>query len=146
MRIEPFKPEHMVGLCGRMNASQALPETACTAEFGENLKKCGEAYTGFDSEGNVIAICGTVKLWANRTHLWAYMSMDAGKHMLAITRAVSRYLDLTDCERVELEVAEGFEPGHRWARMLGFKCETPEGMARFFPGGRRGFLYSKVKP
>lgn len=144
MRIEPFQPKHMAGLAGRLNESQALPDTQCTEEFGQRIAAVGEAYTAFADDGRVMAICGAMPLWANRVHLWAYLATDSGPHMLGITRGVRRFLETSGYVRVEAEVSEGFEAGHRWVRMLGFQCETPNGMAAFFPGGVRGYLYSKV--
>lgn len=144
MRIEPFQPKHMAGLAGRLNESQALPDTQCTEEFGQRLAAVGEAYTALADDGRVMAICGAMPLWANRVHLWAFLATDSGPHMLGITRGVRRFLEASDYARVEAEVSEGFDAGHRWVRMLGFQCETPNGMAAFFPGGVRGYLYSKV--
>ena len=144
MRVEPFKPEHFLGLAGRANTSQMLTDAQCTVEYGELLASSSQAFTGFVDD-KVMAIAGTLQLWTGRLHLWAFLAIDSGPHMRSITRAVKKHLDGLRCVRLEAEVSEGFKAGHQWMRMLGFKLETPNGMDDFFPGNVRGYLYSKVQ-
>lgn len=143
MRIEPFKPEHMAALLPRLNVDQTLDHGLWTPDFCERMAQTCEAYTAIADDGAVLAICGAMPLWQERYHLFAYMSKDSGPHMLAITRGVDRFLSVLR-GRLETQVSDGFEAGHRWVRLLGFKCETPEGMDWFFPDDRRGFMYSRV--
>lgn len=145
MRIEPFQPEHMAALLPRLNVDQTLSHELWTPDFCERLKETSETYTGLSGDGQVLVVAGVMKLWPGRHHLFAYMSLDSGPYMTAITRGVRRFLD-TVAGRLETQVSEGFEAGHRWVRLLGFKCETPEGMAGFFGDDRRGFMYSRMSP
>lgn len=143
MRIEPFKPEHMVALLPRLNTDQTLDHGLWTPEFCERMSETCDAYTAMTDEGLVMAVAGAMPLWTERYHLFAYMAKDSGPHMLAITRCVRRFLE-TLHGRLETQVSEGFAAGHKWVKLLGFKCETPDGMRWFFPGNRRGFMYSRV--
>jgi hypothetical protein len=143
MRIEPFQPEHMAALLPRLNVDQTLGHEFHTPEFCERLKETSTTYTALTDDGQVLAICGVMQLWPERYHLFAYMSRDSGPYMVSITRGVRRFLD-TVRGRLETQVSDGFEAGHRWVGLLGFRCETPEGMDWFFPENRRGFMYSKV--
>jgi hypothetical protein len=143
MRIESFEPEHMLALIPRLNTDQTLDPKLFTPQFCENMARTCDAFTGFAEDGRVVVIAGTLQFWPERYHLFAYMAKDAGPYMTSITRGVKRYLD-TVYGRLETQVSAGFPAGHRWVRMLGFKCETPEGMEWFFPDRRVGFMYSKV--
>lgn len=143
MRVEPFKPEHMAALLPRMNKDQTLDHGLWTPEFCARLAETCEAFSALSESGDVLAVCGVMQLWPERYHLFAYMSLDSGPHMVALTRGVRRFLAALR-GRMETQVSEGFEAGHRWVKLLGFKCETPDGMDGFFPGDRRGFMYSRV--
>lgn len=71
-----------------------------------------------------IACGGTMLQWPGRHIAWVYLNAQAGPHMGFITKAVLKQLEQIE-GRVELTVRKDFEKGHRWARMLGFKVETP---------------------
>jgi RimJ/RimL family protein N-acetyltransferase len=80
---------------------------------------------------------------AGRVLAWGLIGRDAGAFMVAITRAVRRYLDLSDFRRIEAHIEHGFAAAHRWARLLGFTDETPAGMREFRPG-ETYHLYARV--
>lgn len=80
-----------------------------------------------------------------RGYAWALLADDSGPHMHRITRAVRQFLDRAPWRRVEMTVEAGFESGLRWARLLGFECETPRPMRGFAPHGADCYLFSRVR-
>lgn len=142
--IVPFEPAHMADLLPRLNREQTLDPETWTPDFCATLAKTTETYSVLAEDGRVVAVCGGMQLWPERYHLFAFMSRDSGRHMLEITRGTQRYMAALR-GRIEAEVSEGFDAGHKWLRILGFQCDTPNGLEWFFPGKRRGFMYSKVQ-
>lgn len=45
--------------------------------------------------------------------------------------------------RIEAIVREGFANGFRWARLLGFRLETENGMSGWFKDGQKGYLFAR---
>jgi hypothetical protein len=97
------------------------------------------------SEGRCIAAGGLIDAWSGRAITWAFLSKYAYQHMLPITRQIRMVLDSYPARRVETVVLRDFAPGHRWVKMLGFECETPDGMKGYFPNGDDAVLYARVK-
>jgi hypothetical protein len=97
------------------------------------------------SEAGVVCLAGVQPQWGGRAVAWALLSEQAGRSMVALTRAARRYFDGLDYARVEMYVDAGFAEGCRWARLLGFRNETPDGMVGFLPNGNRAFMYGRVK-
>jgi RimJ/RimL family protein N-acetyltransferase len=84
-----------------------------------------------------------VKQWDNRAIAWGLISEYAGKQFVRIHKAVKRFLDTTDFNRVEAFVDADFEAGHRWIQMLGFEREGY--MRAFSPLGKDCILYARIK-
>lgn len=95
--------------------------------------------------GRPIACAGLVEVWEGRAYAWALLATDVGPHLLAVTREIRSRLAATPCRRIEMAVADGFDAGCRWARLLGFYCETPQPMRGYLPDGRAAWLYARVK-
>jgi hypothetical protein len=91
-----------------------------------------------------ICCAGVVEMWAGRGYLWALLAQDAGPHMLRLTRAIRARLDGLGFKRLEMAVAAGFSASARWARLLGFECETPVPMRAYAPDGTDCYLYARV--
>lgn len=108
------------------------------------LAREGSAWTVL-CDGAVTCIAGVQPQWGGRGVAWCLLGKAAGRHMVPLTRAVRRYLDGLDYARVEMYVDASFDEGCRWARMLGFKNETPAGMPKFLPNGNSAFMYGRVK-
>lgn len=113
----------------------------------DHLKVLGNAGTGYVAlvDGKPIAAAGVVELWQGRGHAWALLGVEAKDHMLAITRAIRRFLADVPFRRVEMAVDAAFPQAVHWAFMLGFECETPEPMRQFSPEGRACYLFARVK-
>jgi hypothetical protein len=105
----------------------------------------GPAYAAIDYDGTVLALAGVAHMWAGRGGAWTLLSQDAGRRMIALTRGVQRYLDGLEYRRLEMYVDAQFAAGRRWAEMLGFVNETPEGMPGFLPNGNTAFMYGRVR-
>lgn len=93
----------------------------------------------------VIACLGAYALHPGRALAWGLIARDCGPHLLALTRAVRRWLASCPYARVEAHAEQGFAAGARWLRLLGFACETPQGMRRFTPEGRASSLYAWLR-
>lgn len=99
------------------------------------------AYTALEGD-EVLACGGIIDVWPGRGLGWMFLSQNAGRRMLSITRAVKRAIEAYPLRRIEITVDDGFENGHQWARMLGFRLETPEPMKGYMPDGRAAFQYA----
>lgn len=108
------------------------------------LAQSGSGYAVVCEEG-VAAIAGVQPQWGGRGVAWCLLSAIAGRHMVGLTRTVRRYLDGVDYARLEMYVDAGHSEGCRWARLLGFKNETPEGMPRFLPNGNTAYMYGRAR-
>ena len=80
-----------------------------------------------------------------RAIAWSLFGKGSGKHLAALKRAASRHLRWEPTRRIEFYISEHFRAGHRWAKMLGFKCETPDGMEAHGPSGEKQYLYARIK-
>lgn len=138
--IVRFTPDHLQRLL--LQPSQAMMQaTLADPSYGPSLAAAGPAYSAVDGD-EVFACAGLIQQWQGRAIAWALISSEAGRHMLAIHRAVWRALDLHPFRRVETAVASDFEEGHRWARMLGFEREGR--MRAYTPDGQDCDLYARV--
>jgi RimJ/RimL family protein N-acetyltransferase len=137
MTVVPFLGEHMA------QVGQALaltPGQIAALERGEL------SWTALDDAGDVIGCAGVVKVWQGRYAAWAALSPErSGSHMRALTKAACAFFETLGAGRVELSVREGFEPGHRWADMLGFTLETAA-MPRYGADGATHAMYVRIQP
>ena len=140
MQIIPFKKEHMLTLNVQQSQKDCLgfdsPELYAEIELYES-------FTAVDGE-TVIGCAGVVPMNNHRAIAWSYLGEDLGAKMVAVTRAVKRFLDLTHYPRIEMHVSCDLETDHRWAKMLGFECEC-ERMRKFSPDGRDYALYVRIR-
>lgn len=144
MIIVPMNEEHVRAI--RPQQAQVSEAEACEARLREAraLAATGAAWTAIDENG-VLAIAGVAELWDGRGLAWCLLSDHAHTRMLALTRAVGRYLDGLKYRRLEMYVDAQFAAGQRWATMLGFKNETPDGMPGFMPNGNAAFMYGRTR-
>jgi RimJ/RimL family protein N-acetyltransferase len=117
---------------------------AASREDPESLGNVSrEAWTFLDDAGNVVGIVGAVTTHAGCAYIWTFAGKEAGRHMLAITRFVQRWLESLSCVRLEATVMKDFRPGHRWMRLLGFRKETTRPMKRW-DGINDFHLYARI--
>lgn len=141
MEIVPFKAEHIFAL--RLQAQQAHHHGVLNHEYAHALEACGGSYTAIVN-GRPVACAGIVEQWAHRGLAWALIGEDAGRHFVAITKAVRRMLDIAHFHRIEMQVNCEFPQAIRWAQMLGFEVESK--MRLFTPDGRDAFMYVRLNP
>lgn len=140
MKVVPFEPEHLDTIM--LQPSQQRFFNYFTPDYAKALKVSGPCFTGIDGN-RVLGCAGLVKQWENRAIAWALLSGDIGTDFIRVHRAVFRFLDLSDFNRVEAFVDAGFEQGHRWIQMLGFEQEGY--MKQFNPDGGDAVLYARLK-
>jgi RimJ/RimL family protein N-acetyltransferase len=140
MDIRPFHVEHLKAL--KLQPSQRQLGPSLNEEVYEFLSTL-DAYTAFAPDGEPLACAGLMDIWPGRAMVWSFISENAGRHMVGVTRAVRQFLDLKAPRRIEAYVDADFPAGHRWIEMLGF---TREGYLHAFrPDGGDQILYSKVR-
>lgn len=120
MKVTPFKAEHFWSL--DVQPAQAYVRNYVTPESIEQLESMQTFSCVTDDE--VLACFGWQELYPHRASAWAYISRNAGPHLLGMTRIAKRLIFGLPHFRVEMEVDCEFEQGHRWARMLGFTLEA----------------------
>lgn len=141
MIVLPFKPDHLRQLL--LQPSQAIMQpTLMKNGYAESLYNGGPAFSAV-VDGEIIAALGIIPQWENRAVAWGLIGTEARRHLLAIHRAVLRFLEMSEYGRIETSVATHFAEGHRWAQMLGFEREGT--MRAYTPEGHDCDLYARVK-
>jgi hypothetical protein len=141
MKVEPFTVDHYRRL--RVQPAQIDVAEYFTEDDAVAMEK-HPSFAALDDDGNVLGVGGYWEPWPKRAVAWALLAADMRGHFLAVHKAVAKSLAAAGYDRVEITVQEGFAEGHRWALALGFRCETPLGMARYDPAGRSHFLYART--
>lgn len=120
-----------------------MAEYMDTPGYAEMLVNIGETYTLID-EGIVKGIGGVIDQGDGRGLAWALISSKlSGFDLVSATRIVKRELNKCTLRRVEAVIKCDFPPARRWAEMLGFVCETPQGMVNWFKNGKKAYLYAR---
>jgi len=143
MIIVPFLPMHLEGFEPQEMQKEVLGFMSKT-NYGEFLFNSGEAYTVLD--GDVVACGGICPVSETRGVAWAVLSKNTkAKHMIYLTKQVIKKFNQSSFERIEAIISYDFINGNRWAKIMGMKNETPEGMMSFYEKNDKFNLYSKVK-
>jgi len=142
MDIFNFNPIHLKYL--KLSKQQQDSLTLLSRETYIEALIEGESYT-ININNEVIACVGIYPYTDNIGKMWALLSENSGKHMLALTRLVKGYCVKSPYARLETTVRTDYELGHRWAELLGFVCETPDGMRNYSPDLQTYSLYSYWK-
>lgn len=140
MEFVPMKAEHALRL---NNLIGVHAEVNITDEIARSVEASGEAVTAMDGD-EVLGIAGISEKWAGTGVAWAWLSRRWKRHARAITQEIIRNLEKTKYPRVELAVRVDFPAGHRWAKMLGFRMETPFA-PKYGPDGNDYSIYTKVR-
>jgi len=67
---------------------------------------------------------GTLPQWPGREMSWAFLNKHSGPHMTAVVREARRIIRRPQC-RIDMTVRKDFVAGHKFARILGYRVETP---------------------
>lgn len=144
MKIVPMADEHVLAMVPQQQQSDTACDPAERLRTARALKSQGSAWAVISLGGEVLALAGVAEQWEGRGLAWCLLAEGAGRHMVGLTRLVGRYLGALDYRRLEMYVDAQFGAGCRWAEILGFKNETPEGMVGFLPNGNRAFMYGRA--
>lgn len=141
IQVVKFHPDHLKRL--RLQSSQEYFRTEFgNPDYGQQLAASPYSFTGL-ADGEVMACAGVHELWEGRGVAWALLSEAAGPHMRSISRAALGFLAQAPWRRVEAMIDAGFEPAHRWARMMGLQ---QEGLMRAYsPTGTDYYIYARIK-
>jgi len=141
MEVVSFKAEHLMNI--DLQEGQAYLSGFITPEQAQALEEEDWSYTGMIGD-TPIACAGILPMWQGRGLAWAYISCNAAKqNFVAVHKSISRALQACYLQRIEMTVDCEFEPGHRWARLLGFELEA-ERMKAYRPDGGDCSLYARV--
>lgn len=141
MTVVPFLPAHLTGLIVHDYMGHIQEEM--DHQYGLLLSQ-GDAYS-YIAKGKVIGCSGIYQTAKYRWEAWALLSKDSGKYMVGFTRAVQDFLDNCGKKRIETHVRDDFVVGHKWIKMLGFECETENGMKSYGDDGHDYYLYARVR-
>ena len=140
IEVIPYRAEHLMQIS--LQEDQMWLGRFLDHEQAKSLEAV-QAFTGM-VDGRPVICAGLIEIHSGRALCWSYVDQSAGLNFLFIHRAVKRFLDMCDYNRIEAEVAAGFDAGHRWMQMLGFKLEAPR-LRSYFPDGRDCSIYARVK-
>ena len=132
----PFMAERL-----QLQSAQVLAGQMMTPAAVESAIKGGIALAAVEDD-RLYGMAGIYEVWEDRGLAWALLAQDAGAHMLTLHRLVQRALDVSLLRRVEADVLDTHEEGHRWMRLLGFQHE---GVRRRYWQGRDYALYARVR-
>lgn len=138
--VERFRAEHVAEMT--VQPAQRADWAAVTPDMLRAFEQT-DAWT-VRAGGEVVLVGGLVEVWPGRATLWSYVGAGAGPYMTRLTRGVRRLMDASNYTRIEVYVDANFEGAHRWARLLGFACESII-LRAFFPDGRDGVIYGRVR-
>ena len=133
----PYRATHLARL--RTQAAQ-LAEIAIVTPRRAELMESTYAYSIFDADEPLL--CGGVLETEGTGMLWAFVSGDAGRRMVTVSRMVDRFLTLAHLRRIETSVRAGFEEGCRWMGILGFEHEGL--MRKFGADGSDHIRYARI--
>jgi RimJ/RimL family protein N-acetyltransferase len=140
MEVREFHPYDLQTL--KLQPMQScLQESASSVQHGMALKEAGDCFTA-TVDGEPIACIGLVNHWEGRRYVWAFLSDDAGKALVPLTRAIQRWLKYHGKGRIETAVDCRFDAAVRWAELLGFQREGR--MRHWAPTGDDFWLYARI--
>lgn len=145
MIVVPFISCHLDDISLQDGQSEMV-EFLETEGYAEMLEGIMDSYSVFNDDGVFMGCGGLAAQSSHRALAWSLISSKCcGNDMIALTRIVKRYLSETKYDRIEAVVRDGFEQGHRWIKLLGFECETPNGMKNWIGSGKNAYLYARGK-
>ena len=139
MIVVPYRAEHLLAL--QLQPGQGHCLRFVTPQYAKDLES-QFAFTAMEGD-EVVAVGGIMEVWANRGLAWTFIDRRAGRHFVALHKAVKSILELVPYRRIEAETPCGFQQGHRWLTMLGFTLEA-ERMRAFRVDGGDSALYARV--
>lgn len=117
----PFEPKHLLSF-DDADALQLIQSG------GAELMKENFSRTAILKETGDVICCGGYHefIFKTKFNAWAFLTTKAKDHVLEITKYVKRTLQESDAPRIECHTIAGFDKAFKFAKAVGFKCETPE--------------------
>ena len=139
-----FKARHLDEF--KAQAAQATEALLASPENTRALEHSPFAFSAL-YEGRCIGAGGVVEYWDGLGEAWALIGPVPPHCWTSITREVNRVMEEAMADgyrRLELHIIDGFEEGHRWARLLGFdRVDHP--LRRWGPNDFTYWLYERVR-
>ena len=143
MIVIPFKAHHIHEMTTYGGQSWVAEYIGKTGLDATDYEKAGPAFSGA-VDGEIIGCAGLIVCHENRALTWAVFSDRAPRHFVSIHKVALAFLNTQAIRRIEAYVDTEFPAARRWVERLGFTCEC-EHMRDFFPGGRAGALWTRLK-
>jgi hypothetical protein len=147
-KLIAFQPEHALAILGyslRNENSMGYQDAEKQARL---YAAAGEGFT-FTHDGEIVGCGGIMMLRRGLGEAWTLVSSRHDVHPLKIHRTTKRMLEILmakhSLRRVQASTLKSDPYGAQWLALLGFKCETPDGMAGFGLNGEIYYLYAKVR-
>ncbi len=140
MKIIKFKAHHLDNF--EYQKSQEYVAATWDAETRSYVEMTGDAWSVIH-DGIIIFCGGFIDMGFGRALAWSLVSKHAAKHLYFITKNTLAKFEKSGFKRLEMIIDSDFEHGHRWARMLGFNLETPDGMPHYYLD-KKTFLYGRI--
>lgn len=149
MRFEPYHPDHVAGLrLQDAQSGQRITELMTQPDYAGSIAVPGLAWSALSNDGCVLGCAGILPQWPGRAQAWALIGCDMPSNAwTAIVRQSWRILGqahLYGYSRIEAQVLASFEPGVRFARLLGFNPEAL--LERWGPEGADYLQYVRFAP
>lgn len=145
MRIETFKPEHLLGMIPRepeRSMALALPDYVASAKLYSDH---GPAFTGFVDE-TPIAVAGIMIPWQGLGTAWAFTTSLVMQFPCAFHRTVKRKIEeIAEHEqlrRLQMDIPKSHAVSREWAMRLGFRKECA--MPSFGPANDTWIRYVRL--
>ena len=144
MIFVPMLPVHLDGF-ELQDGQSEMKDWIKMDGYADMVIAAGAAYTCISND-QVKAMGGLAEQGDGRALVWALIGKNlTGFEFVRFTKKCKQIVDEATHRRLEIIVKDGFEQGHRWAKALGFMCETPNGMLNWFEDNTKAYLYAKVK-
>jgi hypothetical protein len=140
MRIVKFKSEHLDNF--RYQEAQEYLAVTWNDVVRNYIEQQTNAWSVIVND--IVIFCGGfLNMGYGRALVWSLVSRQATKYMYFITKNTLSKFNQSGFRRLEMVVDDNFAAGHRWAVMLGFTLETPNGMPYYFLD-KTSFLYGRI--
>lgn len=144
IEVKPFRRHDLELIFAQgVQDSQARAVSQVPSAYASLARVAGVTLSVWSGQ-DLLLVGGLVRVSEKNGMLWSVLNKRAGPHMLAIHRALTRFLGAQPERRIEATVEEGFARGCRWLELLGFEFEGK--MRCFGDFGETHLRYALVRP
>lgn len=142
LRIEPFKPEHILQVTGREFDRKFAEELKGDVWVDDSVRIKGPAFTAFQDD-EVIACGGIVMFWEGVGEAWLYTGTEIEDNKIWFCRTIKEWLwtliKNMNLRRIQVSINAEYIRSQKWAEWLGFIKESE--MPRYGPKEETFFKY-----